>query len=79
MNLAIDLLFVIGMEEISWGQRIFQMETPSVLKTHNWKGEINFHNVDAFPLHNAYTVVGFYGLCQTAHAWSGQAASADAS
>jgi hypothetical protein len=61
MNLAIDLLFVIGMEEISWRQRIFKIETPSVLETHNWKGEINFHNVDAFPLHNAYILVGFYG------------------
>ena len=54
-------LFVIGMEEISWGQRIFDIETPSVLETHNWKGEINFHNVEGFPLHNAYILVGFYG------------------
>lgn len=58
--LAIGLL-VIGMEEISWGQRIFNMNTPSVLETHNVKGELNFHNVDGFPLHNAYIVVGFYG------------------
>ena len=54
-------LFVIGMEEISWGQRIFNIETPSVLEASNWKGEINFHNIDGFPLHNAYIVVGFYG------------------
>ena len=54
-------LFVIGMEEISWGQRLLNLETPSVLKTHNWKGELNLHNIEGFPLHNAYIVVGFYG------------------
>ena len=54
-------LFIIGMEEISWGQRIFNIETPSVLEAHNWKGEMNLHNVDGFPLHNAYIMVGLYG------------------
>lgn len=54
-------LFVIGMEEISWGQRIFNIETPSSLKTHNYKGELNIHNIKSFPLHNAYIGVGLYG------------------
>ena len=58
--LAIGLL-VIGMEEISWGQRIFNMDTPSVLETHNVKGELNFHNVDG--LH-----------CTTPTSWSGSTA-----
>ena len=32
-------LFVIGLEEIRWGRRILNMDTPSVLETHNMKGE----------------------------------------
>jgi len=54
-------LFVIAMEEISWGQRISDMNTPSVLQRYNWKNEINFHNLEGFPLHNAYIAVGLYG------------------
>jgi hypothetical protein len=51
-------LFVIGMEEISWGQRIFNLENPTVL---NEKGEMNFHNMGSFPLHISFIIVGFYG------------------
>jgi len=54
-------LFLIAMEEISWGQRIFGIETPSLLESRNSKGELNFHNIDSFPLHNAFIVVGLYG------------------
>lgn len=54
-------LFAVGMEEISWGQRIFNIETPSFLETRNTKGELNLHNVGGFPLHNAFIIVGFYG------------------
>jgi hypothetical protein len=54
-------LFIIAMEEISWGQRIFSIETPSFLESRNYKGETNFHNLGGFPVHNAFIVVGLYG------------------
>ncbi|MCE3250006.1 MAG: hypothetical protein K0R41_3831, partial [Geminicoccaceae bacterium] len=54
-------LFLIAMEEISWGQRIFGIDTPSFLERHNYKGEINFYNLGGFPVHNAFIVVGLYG------------------
>ena len=37
--------FVIGMEEISWGQRIFGWGTPEALAEFNYQGETNLHNV----------------------------------
>jgi len=36
---------IFGMEEISWGQRIFGWETPEELKVINRQGESNLHNV----------------------------------
>src|SRR5687767_344157 len=38
-------LFVIAMEEISWGQRLFGFATPETLAELNWQSEFNFHNV----------------------------------
>ena len=38
-------LLVIGMEEISWGQRLFGFATPDELAAVNWQGEFNLHNV----------------------------------
>ena len=60
-SLLAAVLFMIAMEEISWGQRIFSIETPSFLESRNRKGEINFHNFGGFPVHNAFIVVGLYG------------------
>lgn len=39
------LLFLIGMEEISWGQRIVGFETPDGISARNWQNEFNFHNI----------------------------------
>ena len=39
------LFFVIGMEEISWMQRLFGFATPDGLAEVNWQGEFNLHNV----------------------------------
>jgi hypothetical protein len=36
---------LICFEEISWGQRIFDIETPEVMKSKNYQGEMNFHNL----------------------------------
>src|SRR3989338_8900026 len=43
--------FFIGMEEISWGQRLFDIETPGILYKLSSQSELNLHNVvDCFPL-----------------------------
>jgi|GEM_PF-1464372 len=44
MAFVAGLLFL-AMEEISWGQRIFGIETPEALRTINVQGEINLHNL----------------------------------
>src|SRR5690349_12089952 len=38
-------VFVIGMEEISWGQWIFFWRTPEAIKEINSQGETNLHNI----------------------------------
>jgi hypothetical protein len=38
-------LFVCGQEEISWGQRIFNFETPEGLANINYQHEFNLHNL----------------------------------
>ena len=57
LGLAI-LLF--GLEEISWGQRLFGMETPEVLKKINHQKEINIHNIFTVLLPVVY--VTFFSL-----------------
>lgn len=37
--------FAVGMEEISWGQRIFGIETPETYKEINFQGETTVHNL----------------------------------
>lgn len=39
------LLFLFAMEEVSWGQRIFNLQTPESLKEVNYQNEINVHNI----------------------------------
>ena len=41
-------LFVLGAEEISWGQRIFGVHTPDVLGQANVQDETNLHNLEFF-------------------------------
>jgi hypothetical protein len=59
-GLAVGMIFV-AMEEISWGQRLLGVDTPDYVEDINLQGEITFHNVEGFPLHEAYIAVGFYG------------------
>jgi len=40
------VLFVMGMEEISWGQRVFQWQTTAYFSEHNVQGETNLHNLN---------------------------------
>jgi hypothetical protein len=54
--------FFIGMEEISWGQRLFQVESPEFFQKYNAQQEITLHNLgSSHVLHAAYILVGFYG------------------
>jgi hypothetical protein len=46
MQLFLIILFVFGAgEEISWGQRIFQIESTEFFQKNNSQGETNFHNL----------------------------------
>ncbi len=40
--------FWIAMEEISWGQRLIGLDTPSALGRVNYQDELTFHNLEAF-------------------------------
>jgi hypothetical protein len=52
-------VFVIGMEELSWMQRIFRIETPEAFSG-NGQGETNFHNYYTRSSHALY-VMGAWG------------------
>jgi hypothetical protein len=60
--------FLVAMEEVSWGQRLLGVETPSVLRGANSQGEFNLHNVQALrqPTNTLFTIVsaiGVLGVC----------------
>ena len=38
-------LFLLFLEEISWGQQLIGMETPAFIKEVNYQGELNLHNL----------------------------------
>jgi len=42
------IFFFAGGEEISWGQRIFNIQTPEALAEVNVQGETNIHNISLF-------------------------------
>jgi len=47
--LACSMAFMLGfLEEISWGQRIFNLKTPDIIANHNCQHEISIHNLDWF-------------------------------
>ena len=43
-------IFGIAGEEISWGQRVFDWQTPGELAAVNHQNETNIHNITAFPV-----------------------------
>lgn len=51
-NIFLIILFLVFLfgtgEEISWGQRIFNFETPEYMKDHNVQKELNIHNLEFF-------------------------------
>lgn len=48
------LLFLIGMEEISWMQRLLQFETPAAMVEANWQDEFNLHNFQTYLAETVY-------------------------
>lgn len=60
--LALGLLFV-SIEEISWGQRILNIENPDYFASHNVQRETTLHNLDVVQplLRHIYILTGFYG------------------
>lgn len=56
------LLFIAG-EEISWGQRILDLDTPDVLIDRNHQEESNVHNIRVVQdtINVGFMLVGFYG------------------
>ena len=55
------LFFVMGMEEISWGQRLFGFQTPEDIAARNWQGEFNLHNMQTDLTELAmYTATGIF-------------------
>lgn len=50
--LLLGILFLIACgEEISWGQRIFNWQTPGIFSNLNMQGETNIHNLNIFHGH----------------------------
>jgi len=65
--LLILLFFIVSAgEEISWGQRIFALQTPDLLKTINVQDELNLHNIGSISIFsNAFfllTILFFLAL-----------------
>jgi hypothetical protein len=60
---ALGTFFVAG-EEISWGQRVFGLQTPASLETINHQGELNVHNIKPVQRTFGYAVLvaGAYGV-----------------
>jgi len=49
LNIVFVLIFFIGFgEEISWGQRVFEIKTPENVESENFQGEFNIHNLKIF-------------------------------
>lgn len=55
------ILFVLGMEEISWMQRVFGIQTPASLSG-NIQGELNFHNFATNQIGAVHKIGGFVAL-----------------
>lgn len=59
---SLIILFV-ALEEISWGQRIFSLNTPQRIEAINYQKELNIHNINyiAGYVTISYLVIGFWG------------------
>ena len=53
------VLFLVAMEEISWGQRLLGYETPEALREINGQGETTLHNIGVFQGRSEWTRLAF--------------------
>lgn len=53
------IFFVIGMEEISWMQRILEVQSNDFFMTHNEQYETNLHNISGYFFNQLYAVGAF--------------------
>ena len=67
--LILSILFIIGMEEISWGQRIFGWETPTYLTELNYSDETNIHNIFTPYFYSLYRFFGLFFLISLIAGW----------
>lgn len=61
-------LFLVAMEEISWGQQLFKFETPGPLKKINEQNEFTLHNIQWLQGNSEYFHL-FYGLAGVVGIW----------
>lgn len=54
-------LFIIGMEEISWMQRVLDIPTPAMF-AQNQQQEMNLHNMHSIVIGQAYKIVMFFAM-----------------
>lgn len=62
LNTLAALFFLVGMEEMSWGQRFLGLQTPASLATLNVQGEINLHNVWSTSINEALALLVTFTL-----------------
>lgn len=57
------ILFAVAGDEISWGQRLFSLQTPSTLREINRQQEITFHNINSYEVFvtYGYIFISLYG------------------
>jgi hypothetical protein len=60
LGLALVFFFGFG-EEISWGQRLLNIDAPRFFNEHNLQREVNFHNLEFFGL-KVNIILFSYGL-----------------
>lgn len=70
--IAVGMFFIAG-EEISWGQRILGLSTPTSLEESNVQGELNLHNIEG--VHGSIRAMGvmvvilLFVVVPLAHRW----------
>lgn len=61
-TIGMAVFVIIGMEEISWGQRILLFETPEFLDPINKQHEFNLHNIKGISNKKTHLLIGSYGV-----------------
>jgi len=60
LAMCLSLIFlVIGMEEVSWFQRVLEIDTPAYFLERNDQYEMNFHNMHTTKMEDTYYLGGF--------------------